>query len=204
MTRLLIGLLVGATISSVPFAWLVYRFATGRDLRRDGSGNPGSTNVHRAIGPAWGTLALGLDAAKGALAVWAAGRLAGVQGGMGAAVGSVVGHVYTPWLSGRGGKGVAPASGAFAVLAPLATSAAFAIFGITVAVTRWVSLGSVVAAVALPIAIVVLGPGGESAIAAAVVGVVIAWRHRANFARMRAGVEPRARWGVTRRGSQRR
>jgi glycerol-3-phosphate acyltransferase PlsY len=204
MTAIWIGLVLGAALSSVPFAWLVHRLATGRDLRDEGSGNPGSTNVYRVIGPAWGALALALDAGKGALAVWMAGRLAGAAGGLGAAIGAVLGHVYTPWLSGRGGKGVAPAAGAFLVLAPGATAAASAVFGTVLALTRFVSLGSVLAAVALPFAILALGPGHAAAAAAAVVAVAIAWRHRENFARMRAGTEPRARWSASPRRSERR
>jgi glycerol-3-phosphate acyltransferase PlsY len=174
------------------------------DLRSEGSGNPGSTNVYRAIGPAWGAFALALDAGKGAIAVWLVVRFAGGAGAAGAAVGSVLGHVYTPWLSGRGGKGVAPAAGAFLVLAPGATAAAAAVFLATLALTRFVSLGSVLGAITLPVAIAAFGPGWAAAVAAAVVAAVIAWRHRENFARMRAGTEPRVPWTAPPRGSERR
>jgi glycerol-3-phosphate acyltransferase PlsY len=150
--------------------------ATGGDLRDEGSGNPGATNLNRAAGLAWGTAALALDAGKGALAVLVAPLLAGDAASIPAALGAVLGHVFTPWLSGRGGKGVATAAGAFAVLAPAATAVAIAVFTIAAIVTRMVSLSSVLAAIALPIAVALLGPGARAA---------------GNFERMRAGTEPR-------------
>ena len=202
MTAVIAGLLVGAAIGSVPFAWLVHRVATGRDLRDEGSGNPGAANLERVDGWMLGLVALALDGGKGAAAVFAASFLSGEPAGVPAAVGAVLGHVFTPWLGGRGGKGVATACGAFALVAPAATVVAAAVFLGAVAVTRYVSLGSVLGAAALPLAIIVCGPGGRSAGAATAVAVLIAWRHRANFARMRAGTEPRL-WGrASDRGSQ--
>jgi acyl phosphate:glycerol-3-phosphate acyltransferase len=187
------GMTVGVAAGSIPFAWLLHRMATGRDLRSEGSGNPGATNLERSAGRAWGTAALALDAGKGAAAVLMALQLAGEEACAPAALGAVLGHVFSPWLMGRGGKGVATAAGAFAVLAPLATTAAVAVFALAVAFTRVVSLASVLGAAALPIAVVFLGPSGSAAGVAAVVGALIAWRHRENFARMRAGTEPRLR-----------
>jgi acyl phosphate:glycerol-3-phosphate acyltransferase len=185
---------LGAAIGSVPFAWLVHRLVTGGDLREEGSGNPGATNLHRVIGPAWGAVGLVLDAGKGAAAAWLGARWAGPEGSILAALGAVGGHVVSPWLKGRGGKGVAPAAGAFAVIAPAATAAAAATFVIVVALTRWVSLGSALAAIVLPLAVAWFGPGGAAVAAAALTGLLIAWRHRANFERMRAGTEPRLSW----------
>ncbi len=193
MTATLAGLLVGAAIGSIPFSWLLHRLATGRDLRGEGSGNPGATNALRLDGIAWGAAALALDAGKGALAVVVATRLAGEAACVPAALGAVLGHVFTPWLRGRGGKGVATAAGAYAVIAPAATGVAFFVFALVVAITRFVSLGSVLGAAALPIALSLLGPGGRATIAAAATFVLVTWRHRANFARMQAGTEPRLR-----------
>ena len=191
MSPELTGLAVGVAIGSVPFAWLLYRSATGGDLRDEGSGNPGATNLNRAAGLSWGTAALALDAGKGALAVLVAPLLAGDAASVPAALGAVLGHVFTPWLRGRGGKGVATAAGAFVVLAPAATAVAIAVFTIAAFVTRMVSLSSVLAAIALPIAVALLGPGARAAGAAVAIGALIAWRHRGNFERMRAGTEPR-------------
>jgi len=204
VTPALSGVLLGAAIGSIPFAWLLHGIATGRDLRGEGSGNPGATNVRRLDGRAWGASALALDAGKGALAVLAAGRLAGEAACVPAALGAVLGHVFTPWLRGRGGKGVATAAGAYAVLAPAATGVAFLVFALVVAVTRLVSLGSVLGAAALPIAVSWLSPGGRATSAAAAIAVLVAWRHRGNFARMRAGTEPRlGRRAPGRRGASR-
>lgn len=197
------GFGLGIAFGSVPFAWIVHRMRTGGDLRGEGSGNPGSTNVYRTSGPLWGALALALDAGKGALAVWIAGRAAGDAGSLGAAVGAVAGHVLSPWLSFRGGKGVATAAGAFAMVAPLATLVATGAFAVAVLVSGWVSLGSVIGAAVLPVAILALGPGRRGAAAAAVVSAIIAWRHRENFARMREGTEPRARRAAAPSGSER-
>jgi glycerol-3-phosphate acyltransferase PlsY len=187
----IVGLTVGVVLGSIPFAWLLHRIATGRALRGDGSGNPGATNLERSAGRAWGAAALALDAGKGAAAVLIALQLAAEAACPPAALGAVLGHVFSPWLSGRGGKGVATAAGAFVVLAPRATVAALVVFALAAAITRFVSLGSVLGAAALPIAIVFLGPDARTAGVAAAIAALIAWRHRANFARMRAGTEPR-------------
>jgi glycerol-3-phosphate acyltransferase PlsY len=200
----LAGAGIGFAAGSVPFAWIVHRIRTGGDLRATGSGNPGATNVYRTSGLLWGAIALGLDAGKGAAAVGLGGLAAGDIGGMAAAVGVVCGHVASPWLDFRGGKGVAPAAGAFAVLAPLATLAAAGVFVTGVAVSGWVSLGSVLAAAALPPLILALGPARPSAVAATIVAVIVAWRHRENFARMRDGTEPRARGDAAPGGGERR
>ena len=191
MNAALHGLAIGAAAGSVPFAWILHRVATGRDLRHEGSGNPGATNLERADGKVWGAAALLLDAGKGAAAVLLAARLAGEVACVPAAVGAVLGHVFSPWLMGRGGKGVATAVGAYAVLAPAATAAVVVVFAVVVSTTRLVSAGSVLGVAALPFAVLLLGPGGRAAGAAAAIGLLIAWRHRGNFARMRAGTEPR-------------
>jgi glycerol-3-phosphate acyltransferase PlsY len=187
----IVGFAIGAVLGSVPFAWLLHRALTGRDLRDLGSGNPGATNLLRAAGMGWGLAGFALDAGKGAAAVWIGSRYAGDPGGIAAAAGAVAGHVFSPWLSGRGGKGVATAAGAYALLAPSSAAVAVAVFAIVVAATRVVAAGSMVAAAALPLAVFTIGPGGSHAMAALAIAVLIAWRHRENFARMRAGTEPR-------------
>jgi glycerol-3-phosphate acyltransferase PlsY len=189
-----LGALWGACLGSVPFAWIIYRIVMGGDLRREGSGNPGAANVQRAAGTGWGLVALGLDAGKGALAVAAAGRWWGAPAAVAAACGSVAAHVFSPWLAGRGGKGVATAAGAFAVVAPLGTAAGVAAFAIATALTRIIALGSVAGGVVLAIVTALSSADPAVSVAAACVAALIAWRHRENFARMRRGTEPRVRW----------
>ena len=190
-------LLVAASYlaGAVPFAHLVARGFGGLDVRSAGSGNVGATNVLRIAGLPLAGLVLALDAGKGAAAVLAA-RAAGVEEGgqAAAAAAAVAGHVWPVWLRFRGGKGVAVAGGAFAVLAPVATGMAAAVFVTVVMVSRYVSLGSLAAAAALPLLALAAGaPAGTLAAAAGVAGLILA-RHRANLGRLRSGTESRLAW----------
>src|SRR5262245_23484585 len=149
-----VPILVGYLFGSIPFALLISRGLTGVDIRRAGSGNVGSANVLRTSGTATALLVMVLDIAKGAGSVLLADRWS-VAGSTPAVAGlaAIVGHVYPIWLRFRGGKGVATACGVFAVLTPWAVLPAFALFVATVWATRFVSLGSLVAVLALgPIA----------------------------------------------------
>src|SRR5712691_8296144 len=138
-------------IGSVPFAWLLARRWGAHDLRHVGSGNLGAANVLRASGVTAGLLVALLDITKGALSV-AIARYVSDQPAAPAAAGlaAIVGHIYPVWLRFRGGKGVATACGVFLVLTPLATPPALIAFLVTVWLTKYVSLGSVLASVALP------------------------------------------------------
>jgi glycerol-3-phosphate acyltransferase PlsY len=175
-------------LGSVPFAWLVARAGSGTDLRHVGSGNVGATNVLRSAGVARAVVALALDAGKGALAVWAA-RRAALKEPLVALAGflAVIGHVLPLWFSFRG-KGVATASGVFAVLAPQSFLGAAAVFFLTVGVTRYVSLGALLAALALALVAIVREPAVVAGAAVATAAVI--WlRHRVNIERLRAGTE---------------
>lgn len=125
------GFLVG---SLSPAVWIARAF--GRDVRASGSGNPGATNAGRVLGVRWGVVVALLDVAKGALPVWAAVRWAGVDAGMVAAVATVLGHIFSPFLRGRGGKGAASAAGAILVLAPWLALVAVGVFLGAVALLR--------------------------------------------------------------------
>ena len=176
-------------LGSIPIAWLVVRRSAHLDLRRVGSGNVGATNALRATTPAIGLLVALADAAKGAVAVWLARRTHASDGVVAlAAVASVVGHVAPIWLRFRGGKGVATASGAFAVLAPIAAAAAIAVFIVVVWSTRIVSLGSLAATLALVGAAAWHEPTLVTQAAAAVAAVIVL-KHHANITRLRAGTE---------------
>ena len=143
-------ILLGYAAGSVPFAFMLARRA-GIDVRVTGSGNVGAANVLRTTRTSLGVTVMALDMAKGAFAVLLA-HAAAVSTTTMAATGAaaIVGHIYPVWLRFHGGKGVAVAAGVFAILAPLATLIAVAVFLVTVAATRVVSLGSVAATLALP------------------------------------------------------
>ncbi len=178
-------------LGGVPFALLLARQA-GIDLRRAGSGNLGAANVLRTTRPALACAVLALDMGKGAVVVLLADG-AGADGVTQAAAAAavVVGHVWSVWLRFRGGKGVATAGGAFAVLAPEATAVAVAVFAVAIVITRYISLASVLASLTLPVAM--YGADSPSAAIASAVGIasVVVSRHRENLARLLSGTERR-------------
>ncbi len=187
----MLSVLIGYLAGSVPFAFLLARSA-GVDVRTAGSGNVGAANVLRTAGAGPGALVLLLDVAKGAAAVLLAYAVAGgasVAALSGAA--AIVGHIYPVWLRFHGGKGVAVAAGVFSVLAPVATAVSGLLFLVTVWTTRYVSLGSVAATLALPAVAWLAGAPAAVVIVAAATGSLILFRHRANVRRLIAGTERR-------------
>lgn len=184
-------ILLGYLAGSVPFAYLLARRA-GIDVRFAGSGNVGAANVMRTTGTRRAVVVMALDVAKGALAVALASLVhAGVTLTALAAAAAVVGHIYPVWLRFHGGKGVAVAAGVFGVLMPIATAVAAALFLVIVWVTRYVSLGSIAATLALPPAAWITGEPVAAVIAAAGTGALILFRHRGNIRRLREGTERR-------------
>ncbi len=191
-----LGLVGAYLLGSTPFAYFAGRLLRGIDLREHGSGNLGATNVYRTLGAAAAVVVLVLDAAKGALPVLFLPTITGAAGpGWPAAFGiaAIVGHVrpYAGLFKG-GGKGVATASGVFAALAPAPFLAAFVTFVAVVATTRYVSLGSMLGAVALA-ATVLLREGPRSLLTGVAVALAafVVWTHRANIGRLRRGEESR-------------
>lgn len=184
-------IVLGYLIGSIPFALVLARYR-GLDLRKIGSGNLGAANVLRASGATAGVMVAVLDIGKGAVSVLLADQLSdGPTLPALAGLAAIVGHIYPIWLRFRGGKGVATACGVFAVLTPLAAAPAFAAFIATVWMTRYVSLGSVVASVVLPpIAYVTRSPAPGVGVAIAA-SILIVFRHRSNLARLASGTERR-------------
>jgi acyl phosphate:glycerol-3-phosphate acyltransferase len=185
MLQILLGYLAG----SVPFAFLFARCA-GIDVRFAGSGNVGAANVLRTTGAWRGVAVMALDVAKGAAAVLLVNPASGgapLAALAGAA--AVVGHIYPVWLRFHGGKGVAVAAGVFGILSPIATAVAAALFLFTVGLTRYVSLGSIAATLALPPVAWWAGAPRAVVAAAAGTGALILFRHRANVRRLRSGTE---------------
>src|SRR6266516_2984606 len=185
-------LLAAYLIGSIQFALLMARRWHVADLRLVGSGNLGAANVMRASGVTAGVLVAVLDMAKGAASVWLAERFATNAAAPAAAgLAAIVGHVYPVWLRFRGGKGVATACGVFSVLTPLAVVPAVSIFMLTVWLTKYVSLGSVLASLAVPTFAYVVGSSAPAVIAAVVAAALIVFRHRSNLVRLRRGGERR-------------
>jgi acyl phosphate:glycerol-3-phosphate acyltransferase len=185
-------------LGSIPFGLLLARLFGGGDVRKAGSGNIGATNVARVVGPLAGILTLVFDTAKGAAAVWLSGRVTNESATWMMVAGFVVllGHCFPVWLKFGGGKGVATALGVFLVLCPLAAVSALLLFLICVAYWRYVSLGSVAAAAAMPLltyflwaphhAPPIIIDAGTLAIA-----LLVIYKHDGNLQRLVEGTEPR-------------
>ncbi len=202
LTPLLIAATVGYLLGSLPFGYLVAR-AKGVNIFEVGSKNPGATNVRRVLGSGPGNLVLALDAAKGALAAFApwgyrmafrasAPALDAADYGylaIAGLVGAIMGHSFSCFTGFRGGKGVATGAGGFAVLFPLGALIAATVWGLTALISRFVSLASMLAAVSLPVAAILLKQSTVLVIVSAAVAVFVVVRHRANISRLLAGTE---------------
>lgn len=195
----LCALVGGYLVGSVSFAWLIGRL-NGIDIREHGSGNVGATNIQRVLGKEWGRLCFVLDFAKGAVPVWIAQACAGAEFAwvpVVAGAAAVAGHVWPITLHFKGGKGFATSLGVIAALAPLCfVVAALVWLGVFFA-TRYVSLASILAAVALPLAAAGLHPFPALDIAPsvhallwAIAGLIVV-RHKSNIQRLLNGTEHR-------------
>jgi len=188
-------------LGSIPFGWLLGR-AAGVDLRKTGSGNIGATNVFRCVGKKLGVLAFALDALKGfapafffpmamrpglqeAVPAWA---------GLACGVAAVAGHNWPVWLKFKGGKGVSTSVGMLLGVAPAAAGIGLGVFSVVVVATRWVSLASILAAVAVGgCGWWLYGAQRPPVVAATLSALVlwVVWRHRANIGRLLKGTEPK-------------
>lgn len=190
----LTAMLTGYLLGSIPFGLILVRLGTGRDVRQSGSGNIGATNVLRTTGRVWGVATLLLDAAKGAAAVLAVGAL--TRGDTTAlylaGLAAVLGHIFPVWLRFRGGKGVATCLGVFLVLSPLAVLPAIGVFIGLALLTRTVSIASISAAIAFPVAVWLLDPVTGPQMAA-ILGctAAVVFSHRSNISRILKGLENR-------------
>ena len=181
-------------IGSIPFGYLIVRGKIGADIRQTGSGGTGATNVSRRAGKVAGVVTLLLDALKGAAAVLMARALSGDDWIIAAAaIAVLVGHIFPVWLRFRGGKGVATGAGVFLVVAPVALLLAGVLFLAIVFVTRYVSLGSMVAAATIPL-LVWVQSGSQPLLIAAILGaLLIVFAHRGNIGRLARGTESQFR-----------
>ena len=182
-------------VGGIPFGYLVGRFR-GVDVRTVGSRNIGATNVFRTVGKKWGFLAFFLDVMKGLLPTLAVKRWGCVDWlPLAVGVACVVGHMLTPYMKFRGGKGVATAFGMLIGLAPALVGVAFLVFVVAFASTNYISLGSCLAAAFLAVAVwfPVLGTRGSADLPQCVLVTAIAlfviWKHRSNIKRLASGTE---------------
>ena len=198
---LLIALVVGYLLGSLPFGFLVAR-SKGVNIFEVGSKNPGATNVRRVLGSGPGNLVFFLDALKGALATGWPLLVCSFEGaacscdreqitGMAVAglIGALLGHSFSCFTKFRGGKGVATASGGLLVLMPIALLIGAAVWAITFYATRYVSLASILAAVALPIAAFFLKVPPLLLGLTILIALLVVVRHRSNIQRLMAGTE---------------
>jgi len=202
MVSVLVAIGLGYLCGSLPWGLWLGRLAKGVDVRTLGSRNLGATNVYRSLGAAVGVPVLLLDVAKGALPTWLVPRLAltaDFPGGsewcrLAVALAAVMGHVFTVFARFRGGKGVATTAGVLLAISPPAFCVFLLVFVATVAVTRFISLGSMLGAVAFATTLGVIAPRGFAsptfALGAAIALLVIA-RHKDNIARLARGEERR-------------
>ena len=146
----LISFVIGFFVGALPFGFIVSKLR-GIDIRKKGSGNIGFTNVFRVVGKMEGIVVLILDVSKGLLPVLLLNKYYGYYYGMIAGVSAMLGHIFTPFLKFKGGKGVATGLGVFIGLAPFSALFAFVVWLIVVSVSRYISLGSITAAIALPL-----------------------------------------------------
>ena len=187
--RVLIPIIVSYLLGSIPFGYLIVTAKTGSDIRQTGSGGTGATNVSRRAGKTAGILTLVLDALKGAAAVVIAKWfLADVNNAMWwaglAGIVAMLGHIFPVWLAFRGGKGVATGVGVFLVLAPVAVLLSAILFLMIVWTTRYVSLGSMIAALSVALFAWLLNASAPIVVSTLLSAFLIVYAHRANITRL--------------------
>ncbi len=200
MTSILVAALAAYLVGGIPFSYIAGKLAKGIDLRQHGSGNLGASNTYRILGGRIALAVLVLDVAKGLIPVLVAARFDPYGGepyhALVAAAGTILGHLFSPYLRFSGGKGIATSAGAFAGLAPWAFGCALFVFAIVFTARRIVSLASLAAAVTLPLAVWAapgfgLGERHASMVwVSVVVMLVVIVKHRGNIRRLRDGTEP--------------
>ena len=184
--------LIAYLFGSIPFGYLIVHWQQGIDVRTTGSGSIGATNVMRNLGVMGFAATFLLDFGKGIAAVLLASRLTAANPVWiaAAAVGAILGHCFPVWLKFRGGKGVATAVGVFLALAPLEVGISLAIFAVVVAISRTISLGSIVSVGAFPLLLYFLHhPPFPVVVGAVASAAIIIIQHRSNLRRLLAGTE---------------
>jgi acyl phosphate:glycerol-3-phosphate acyltransferase len=179
-------------LGAIPTGYIVTRLVKGIDIRSIGSGNPGATNVYRTAGAAAGIVTFIVDVIKGFLPVMlAVVYFDGRPPYLWIIVGlfAIFGHIWTIFLGFKGGKGVATACGVFLALMPLPTLYAFILFSLILILTRYVSAGSIGAALSLPVFAWLTGEPKTLSVFAAVIGIIVIIKHKKNIERLINGTE---------------
>lgn len=187
------AILAGYVLGALPFGYLAGRLR-GINIMEIGSGNIGATNVLRTLGPVWAVVVLLLDAGKGALSAYLGWHLFSAYPHWGAVAGggaALMGHTWSLFLGLRGGKGAATGAGVALFLVPEVTVIALVIFILTIALTRYVSLGSLMGAVSAMIGVLIMPTASAYQILILIGGTLIIYRHRSNIRRLLAGTESR-------------
>ena len=177
-------LLLSFLLGAIPNAYLIAKIFYGIDIRNCGSGNPGATNVWRSVGKIPGTLTFLFDVLKGFIPVFIARKIfpePSLTYPMMAGFCAVAGHIWTPFLRFKGGKGVATGFGVFLGLIPIATFFALIVFIITLALTKYVALGSIAASISLPLFLYFLKRSPILIYTSIILAIIIIWRHKSNI-----------------------
>ncbi|MFC1735046.1 glycerol-3-phosphate 1-O-acyltransferase PlsY [Candidatus Hydrogenedentota bacterium] len=195
MLNLALLILFSYLLGSIPFGFLMGKFAKGVDIREHGSRTIGATNTMRVLGKGFGVTALLLDVMKGVVPVRLFVGLLGTSvvspeiAAIIAGFSAVVGHNWTVFLRFRGGKGVATSAGVFLGIHPAAVGVTFLVFLVGLAITKMVSVGSMVGGLALPVTLYLFGAPPTYIAFGAVAAVFAIWRHRENIRRILQGKE---------------
>ena len=190
--------LVSYLFGALPIGLLVGRMVKGIDVRDYGSGNIGASNVWRTMGPLWGVTVFLFDFCKGYFPTLLAGRVHGVSPWLPVLVGlaAILGHNFSPFLRFKGGKGVATSLGVVYGLSPLAAAAGFAVWGLCLWATGYISVSSMIAAVVTSLILIAFNRDLPHVLFALLVAFFVLIKHRPNVARLRVGTEPK----VSRKG----
>lgn len=191
----IVFLIISYVMGALPNGVWIGKFAKGIDIRQYGSKNSGATNAYRVLGAKYGIMVLLADALKGYLPCWIA-YLAGIRGNFLILIGmiAIIGHTLSFFLNFKGGKGVATSLGVFLFLIPKVTLSLLLIFIVVVSVTKYISLGSIIAAIMLPILTLLypLNNGIDKTpllIMTTLIGVFVVYKHKSNIQRLREGKE---------------
>jgi glycerol-3-phosphate acyltransferase PlsY len=187
--KLFIAVLAGYLLGSIPPSFLAGKIARNIDIRQYGSGNAGATNVLRVLGVKAGIVVFLADILKGVLAALVGRWMAGETGAVLAGFAAIVGHNWPVFLNFRGGKGIATSFGVLLVLFPLISAILFVVGVIIIAITGYVSLGSITAAILFPILLVIFGYDWKMVLFGVLVGGLALYRHRSNISRLIEGKE---------------